>query len=212
MITEAELLDRIVSLGGLDAKHEAIAALRAALAALGEQLDADARRAIAQALPEQLGAALNLQEGRGTFDLAEFYDHVWRREGVSLGFAREHAQIVCRVLGESLPGEALGSLDRALPAPFAALFHSPSWRPALTQHPLAHDDRHHTLATGRPGAKHPLSESAPPGAQSHSVVREANPHGDTKISSAAGMTQERLDESLATARPDDHRTIAKASD
>jgi hypothetical protein len=57
-----------------------------------------------------------------------------------------------------------------------------------------------------------MSESAPHSAQSHSVVCEANPHGETKISSARGMTQERLDESLATAHPDEHRTIAKASD
>jgi uncharacterized protein (DUF2267 family) len=211
MSNETELLERIMHLGGLDARRDAGRALKATLAALGERLDEDARGALARALPEKLGAMLH-RKHRGAFDVAEFYDRVRKREGVSLGFAREHAQVVCRVLGERLPAAKLRELDEGLPESFAALFHPPRQAEPPPEHRLPHGERRHTLATGRPGATHPLSDSAPPGAQSHSVVREANPHADTKLSSAPGMTQERLDDSLATAHPDGQRTIAKASE
>jgi hypothetical protein len=42
-------------------------------------------------------------------------------------------------------------------------------------------------------------------------VCEENPHADSKLSSAKGLTQERLDESLATAKPEQGRRISRAS-
>ncbi|MFO0652230.1 MAG: hypothetical protein U0326_38785 [Polyangiales bacterium] len=58
-----------------------------------------------------------------------------------------------------------------------------------------------------------MSESAPPAAQTHSVVREENPHGDSKVSSAAGLTQEQLHASLATGRePKPDRAVSDAND
>ena len=92
------------------------------------------------------------------------------------------------------------------------LFRSPPSSEPPPEHPVAKKERHHTLATGKPGAEHPLNESRPHAAQAHSVVREKNPHADTELSSASGMTQERLDESLATVQPDDTRTIGRASE
>jgi hypothetical protein len=44
------------------------------------------------------------------------------------------------------------------------------------------------------------------------VVRESNPHGATKLSSAQGLTQEVTKDSLATAEPETSRSIAEASD
>lgn len=57
------------------------------------------------------------------------------------------------------------------------------------------------LASGRPGSRHPLSEAKPNGGQSNSVVESTNPHGDTKLSSSKGLTQEREKEDLAEGQP-----------
>lgn len=206
------LLDRIVQLGGFPTHGEAAAALKATLLALGESLPDRERKRVADALSVRERAVLQAAAYRGELDTAELYDRVRSYEGVALGFAREHAQVVCRAIGELLDDEVRALLDRVLPEELALLFHPrvPVERSPETHH--AHSGSHHTLATGRPGSSHPVSESAPPGAQSHSVARESNPHGDTKLSSAHGMTQESVDESLATSHPNAHRTIAGAGD
>lgn len=54
-----------------------------------------------------------------------------------------------------------------------------------------------TLASGKPGSKHPLSGAKPDRAQSNSVARSRNPHEETKLSSTKGTTQEREKEDLA---------------
>lgn len=56
------------------------------------------------------------------------------------------------------------------------------------------------LSEARPGSRHPVSEAAPKDAQQHSVA-EDNPHGDTKLSSTDGLTQEREHETLAEGEP-----------
>jgi hypothetical protein len=66
-----------------------------------------------------------------------------------------------------------------------------------------------TLAEGRPGSHHPLSEARPERAHSHSVVRADNPHGDTKLSSAVGFTQEREQETLAAGHPGSDRPLSE---
>jgi hypothetical protein len=130
------------------------------------------------------------------------------RLGVSAGFAREHTQAVCASFGELLSAEITQVLESDLPPPIAELLR-PREEGEPPPHRIARAAAHHTLATGRSGSAHPLSESAPPGAQAHSVAREKNPHGETKISSASGLTQERLDESLATSSPSTRRTISE---
>ena len=45
-----------------------------------------------------------------------------------------------------------------------------------------------------------------------SVAANEDPHGDTKLSSTSGLTQERLHETLATAKPDTHRIIGESKD
>lgn len=161
-LKEKALITRIEHLAGLDTVEEAVAAMNATIAALGERLRETERRALADALPGHLGGRLRHRKHRGAFDIAEFYDRIHRREGVHLGFAREHAQVVCRVLGEILPEEVLRILDDALPKPFAELFRSPPEGEAPPEYRLAHGPQHHTLATGSPGSSHPLSESHPP--------------------------------------------------
>jgi hypothetical protein len=63
-----------------------------------------------------------------------------------------------------------------------------------------------TLSEGKPGSRHPLSEARLDRAQSNSVARADEPHADTKLSSARGLTQERLHETLAVGRPGPKRT------
>jgi uncharacterized protein (DUF2267 family) len=211
-MNEERLIEQVKHRGGLDTENQAAAALKSTLRALGEGLSEPDREAIARALPERLRAVLRTGKHRGAFDIAEFFDRVRRREGVKRGFGREHAQVVCTVLGESLPEEALTVLERALPERLFDLFRRSPSEPEPPGRRIAPSARHHTLATGKPGPLRPLSEAAPPGAQSHSVVGEENPHENIKLSSAAGMSQEREDESLARAHPDASRRIGRASD
>jgi hypothetical protein len=67
-----------------------------------------------------------------------------------------------------------------------------------------------TLATGRPGSQHPVSEAHPETAQERSVVNAENPHAETKLSSSRGTTQERRAETLATGAPGSHRPLHSA--
>ena len=210
MIHEQDLLGRISDLGGLKAPDASLAA-RATLAALGERIEYEKRSVITRELPDELATIFRARKYRGTFGLTEFFARVRSREKVSLGFAREHAEVVCRVLGELLSEAATHTLDRVLPEPFAALFRTPNPGESPADYRVARSARHHTLATGAPGSLHPVSESRPRDASGHSVA-ERNPHGETKLSSATGLTQERLDQSLATAKPDERRKISGASD
>lgn len=211
-ITERVLLDRITQIGGFANRDEADAALKATLYVLGERLPTDERKKVADALPLHASRLLQARKYRGPFDTAEFFDRVRRHEGVNLGFAHEHAQVVCQALGEILADDTHRVLADVLPDSLAELFEPPNRSSFAPEPQHAHAGTHHTLATGKPGSSHPLSEAAPPGAQRHSVVREANPHGETKLSSSAGFTQERLDESFATNEPDTRRTIAERHD
>jgi uncharacterized protein (DUF2267 family) len=212
MASREALLERIVELGGLDSAAEASLALRSTLAGLSRSMLEEDREVIAKALPGDLGASLHQRGPQATSSVPQFFEDVRRHEKVSAGFGREHAQVVCRVLAELVPEDALRRLLEALPEGFGELFRPPAPEGSPEEPPVARGARHHTLATGSPETRHPLSESSPPGAQEHSVAREANPEGESKLSSAAGMTQERLEESLATAHPDSERHISEASD
>jgi uncharacterized protein (DUF2267 family) len=209
---EQTFVTRVTELVGFSDVRQAERAIRATLATLGGQLPARERNAFANALPATFRASLG-EDGYRALDRGEFYQLVGLREGVSLGFAREHAQVVCRVLGEQLPPDLCGAISQLLPESVADLFQQrPRSTPPPPPHPVPHGgEQHHTLATGKPGSRHPISEARPPGAHSHSVAEE-NPHGDTKLSSSEGMTQERLDDSLATAHPSPRRWISRASD
>lgn len=210
---EQTFVTRVTELVGFSDVKQAERAIRATLATLGGQLPARERNALAEALPASYRASLG-EDGYRALDRGEFYQLVGLREGVSLGFAREHAQVVCRVLSEQLPRDLCATISQLLPESVADLFLRPSSTPppAPPPHGVPHGgERHHTLATGKPGSQHPISEAKPPGAHSHSVG-EQNPHGDTKLSSSTGMTQERLDDSLSTAHPTPRRRISHASD
>jgi len=167
-------------------------ATRTVLAGMGGTLTPAGRELVADELPAGLGAAI-LAGG----SLAMPVEDQVVALGVTLGQARELIASVCRVLVEELSGEAVDALRVGVPTALAALLVEP-----VTDEPLprpALDPRHDTLADGRPGSQHPLSDAGR-GAQRGSIA-DANPHAVTKLSSTAGSSQERHRETLSEGRP-----------
>lgn len=119
--------------------------------------------------------------------------------------ALEYLHIVCGGLARQPDSTAVGKLRRELPDALLGLLELPDEGEGRTPQPALHgrtlaDGRpgsHRSLSGGRPGSDRPLSEAAPHAAQQHSVAADDNPHADTKLSSAGGLTQEREKESLA---------------
>ena len=119
--------------------------------------------------------------------------------GTASGPAREVVASVCKVLAEELSDDALELLHRALPGSLADLLVRPD-AVELEDHPgLAH--RRDTLAEGRPGSHHPVTEARSDRTQAGSVASD-NPHADTKLSASEGTTQEREHETIADGHPE----------
>jgi uncharacterized protein (DUF2267 family) len=203
---------KLVREQGLVDEPRARHAIVATLDALGAHVPEPERDLLGLALPQKFAHALAARRFRGPGNVAALEKAVMKSEHEKLGFAREEIEIVCGALGELLPEELATRVERTLEPSIAALF-QPVSREVGEPPPyeLAYSPKHHTLATGRPGSEHPVSSSGPKGAQTESVAA-ANPHEDTKLSSAHGETQEREEESLATAHPRSDREIAESHD
>lgn len=175
--------------------------IQAVISVLVEQLPPAGRALLARVLPSRLAAAIGSAPYRGADGVDAFYERVGRREGIEQGFAIEHAQSVCRALADVLDDGANRQLATYLADDVAQLLTvpEPDGAPAVAR------GRAHSLATGRPGSSHPLSEGRPERAQRESIARSENPHADTKLSSTAGMTQEREGEDLASSKGGDRR-------
>jgi uncharacterized protein (DUF2267 family) len=199
-VDEHVLLARVAARMGGGAERDARRAVFNTVGALSEGLHPRERDLLLRAMGPSYAEVLHATPYHGPFEAAELFDRIQRREHVNGGFAREHAEVVLVELGEMLPAETRAHLERELPPSVAVLLSRPEHgTPPPHERPVPAAFAH-TLAAGKPGSVHPLSSAAPPGAQTHSVA-EDNPHGDTKVSSAEGLTQERLEESLATGRP-----------
>lgn len=172
---------------------------RIVLSGLGSYLSPATQEFVADELPAAL--ALALREATG---VAVPLDERMLAAGITAGRARELVASVCHVLAEALSTEALALLRAGLPAPLAALLVTPAQDLAAR---TAEPRRNATLAGGRPGSRHPISESRPLPAQTGSVA-EPNPHGAAKLSSSPGMTQERRHETFADGQPDLGRPLA----
>jgi len=210
------LIGRTQALGGFGDAAAAERALEVTLGALGEALLPEERRAFREALPTRLHPFLDASGALVDGDLTTFYSSIARRQGLRPGAAREEAQVACRALAELSPPEAISRLKRGLPR-LAALFELPGppppppVAPESTKRP---DDlaawahlASRTLAGGRPGSHHPLSDARPDHAHTHSVARSDDPHADTKLSSAHGSTQVREHETLAEGKPGPKRSL-----
>lgn len=199
---------------GLGAVEEAARAAEATLGALRQRLVDDEAEALARELPEELAQILRGGAYDADFGVEELYRRVRDREGIPLGRATELAQVVCQALAGAMSAELRLRLSGHLPADLAELL-TPRAAPPPPPAP-EHREREappgegRTLSGGRPGSHHPLSEAHPDRAHEHSVVREDNPHGETKISSSPGLTQERLGDDLAGGRPGPAQPIHSA--
>ncbi|AUX36966.1 MULTISPECIES: DUF2267 domain-containing protein [Sorangium] len=197
---------------GFEGRDEAERAIAATARTLGERLLEREAAAVAGGLPGPVAVAVRGAAYQGDFDRDELYDRVARREGAPRGFGMEHAQAVCQVVGEALPEAERLRLQRHL-ADWADLFTpraagAPPPRPVHAPAPpeVGHGS---TLATGRPGSRHPLSEAHPATAHAGSVARSDEPHAETKLSSSRGLTQERLGDTLAEGRPGPERPVSE---
>lgn len=198
-MTHDEFLARVTERTGLTGPEEASRVARAVLGVVGERLGRREVQRLAEDLPAPLTGMLRSDGPPQDFDEGALYARVAGREHVRPGFAVEHTGVVCQVLAEALPEAALHRLHEDLPGPLGALF-TPRERRERFEYVHA-EARHGSLAEGAPGSRHPLSEARPERAHTHSVARSDNPHGDTKLSSASGLTQEREHSTLATAHP-----------
>lgn len=108
----------------------------------------------------------------------------------------ERVEEVCSALARLLPAELVADLQRELPARLAGAFTDAGAHslPAAGHTSRRAGARH--LSEAALGSAHSLASGQPRGPQQDSVAA-ANPHGDTKLSSARGLTQEREKEDLA---------------
>lgn len=116
------------------------------------------------------------------------------------GQALERVQEVCALLAKRLPPELVGALVRELPAPLASAFAGGGARSVPEAGHVTRSEGPRHVSTAAIGSAHSLASGRPAGPQQESVDA-ANPHADTKLSSARGLTQEREGESLAETSP-----------
>jgi uncharacterized protein (DUF2267 family) len=198
-----EFLERVMVRAGFETRTQAETATQATLAALAAALAPEERERVAGALPKGLRSLLHSEDAVPDMSLTMFLERVQRSEGTRTGFAVEHAQAVCSALLDTASEELEVLLRRHL-VHLAALFRTrespmePDPDPERVGHVVTHD---RTLAGGRPGSRHPVSEARPDRSHGHSVASNDDPHADSKLSSSRGLTQEREGESLAAGRP-----------
>jgi hypothetical protein len=204
-----ELVERTTEAMPSDQEHRAEFMVEATLGALIPWLPEHALHALFEALPD---APPDLQHGPKRKHKAkdpapaQIQAQVAMRVGVPSSRAIEIAQIVCGTMGRTLDPELRAELVRSLPTELAPWFETAPKYVA----PATGAGRGHHLSDGKPGSAHAMSDSAPGSSHpldtaqpetghSNSVAAD-NPHGDSKVSSARGMTQERERESLAEGR------------
>ena len=206
-MTHDELLSHVAGHAGLADRQEAERTVRAVLEVLGERLSGPVLQALAEDLPAPLAASLRGGVPHQDFNLAQLHARVASRTGGPLGRAVELTDVVCQVLARALPPGTVYRVREALPEPMSALF---TPREPAEEFEYVHlEPGRRTLAEGRPGSLHPLSEARPERAHSHSVTRADNPLGDTQLSSATGLTQEREQETLAAGHPGSDRPLSE---
>lgn len=199
MMSHASLFARVAEHTGLE-EASARALLDATLRSLSLQLGPVAAEDLAGELPDPLGDAVRGTTHGHPANAEALFTAVRRARRLRRSVAVEQVQVVCQALADHLGADALLALRTNLPDDVGELFVESPRPPPL---PSPHLDRsRHTLSEGYGGGGRPLFASSPERAQSGSVVRSPNPHGDIKLSTATGLTQEREAETLATAGPE----------
>jgi hypothetical protein len=201
-----ELIRHLRRLGPFNDDAAAERTLAAVLGVLGRRLLPEERTILLRRLPRQCTPML-AQSGVGAEPaLLHLVHELAQRQNVSVGNAAEHLEIVVRAIDEMAGEEARVQLVRAVPE-LAGAFEPRAPAPDLPAEPPAGGPS--DLAEGIAGARHSLSSADPARlAHRHSVARADDPHGDSKLSSARGLMQERDDDSLASGRPGSRRPLS----
>ena len=210
-MNEDTLLGRLRELAPFADREAARRAFDATLRALRRGLSEDEADWLAVALGPALSGPLLRETHAGELTTAELYRWMKRYTKQRKGIAVEQAQVVCRALAELLPEPDLERLKKHLPE-LADLLQVPELGAApVPPRRLRSAPGDHTLAGGRPGSTRPISEAGGPSdrdlaggdpedlAQTQSVARTRNPHGETKLSSTRGLSAEREERTLARA-------------
>jgi uncharacterized protein (DUF2267 family) len=209
------LIEDVLERAGLgEDRLRAAQVIEGTLRGLASQLEPSDARALAEALPGELGRIVRDAQPlpRSASAAAVFALVVARAEGTQPGFALEHAQAACQALAWQLEPDLLVRLRRRLPQQTAELLELRAPAPPPPPHPTrppVPPGHGRTLSTGRPGSTHPLGSAAPL-AHRHSVARSDDPHADTRLSSSRGLSAERRGETLAAGKPGSRRPISES--
>jgi uncharacterized protein (DUF2267 family) len=172
-----ELVHRLRALAPFSDESSAELALVTTVDALRGRLTADERALLAQELPAELAQILRRPEPFAQGRPGDVFERVAAREHVRLGLAVEHAEVVCRALGETASptlrarlvhtAPELARLFQLLPEPEPPLTSGASLpaaprdaqgdRKLSTARGLTQESEQRSLASGRPGSKRPLS-------------------------------------------------------
>lgn len=208
-MSDTDIIDEVKTATGIQARAHARAALDTVLDALGAMVSHPRRETIASALPPAAAEPLRRRDYDQAASLDWLVATVAGLEHVRDGSAIEHVEAVFSVLRSRLDPDLWRVLLSELPDEVAALDpprYGSTPPPRRSSHPPG---KPHRLSDARPGSEHPVAESAAHREHSHSVAATDDPHGDTKLSEARGMTQQREHESLAEGEPGFERTIAE---
>ncbi len=191
----SRFLEHLSTRAGLSERAAAEAAAQAVVRNLAEILTRAEAERLADELPDELAATVRKAEHGHPLELPELVQRIRASTQVRTAVARELLTAAGMTLAEAVPEHVLGAVREGLPKAIGELLCPP---PEFEVPVGRLEHRHRTLAEGAAGGTHPLYAARPDRTQSHSVVAE-NPHGDTKLSSARGLTQEREEEDLASA-------------
>lgn len=212
-MNHTQFVQEVANRAVLPLEGQAEGAIEVTLEVLGRHLPDPHATQVARHLPEGIAQFLRRERYRSDVEPEEFYREVAERAGVRLGFAREHAQVICQVLAEAVGVEGRQHLRVHLPRAMADLFtprHTSSPPPPPHFHPhFVEPGEGHTLASGRPGSTNPVSGATSAG-HLHSIARSDDPHADTKLSSAQGLSAEQHHETLAAGQPGSKRSLSAA--
>jgi uncharacterized protein (DUF2267 family) len=205
-LDQSQFLSRVGVLSGISDLAQVRRLSSFVLEAIAAQLATHDRSWLSGMLPWPLTPT---EPRAAVTSLEQFAAQIAEREAVSTGFGLEHVESVGRALAEVLAHDERVRLRSRLPECLAPLFEFSQQRdePRRLHGALGVG---HTLAGGRPGSQHPLSQAEPHSAQADSVARAQNPHADTKLSSSRGTTQEREHEDLAEGGPGSSRPLGSA--
>lgn len=129
-----EFVRRVQEEAHLSLGVDALRAIEATLATLGERLERDERRDLAAQLPQQLKAYVLTYEETTRYRLEEFYNRVAARADVGRPEAVDWSRAVLAALQAAVTAGQLEKVREALPDDFEPLFTGEAAGPGSTGH------------------------------------------------------------------------------